>query len=106
MRVLNADLLVLWVLVTKKFKGIFWAKEHAGNLEEARTPPMLRLSILVFVSCLLGRYVLLKTSDGRGPHHDREVQCYVVSFSTLCCHSLNDRQACSTEPSDTVLGRL
>lgn len=55
MRVLNADLFALWDLGTSKVKATFWGRQKASDSDEARSPPLVRASILVFLLCLLGR---------------------------------------------------
>lgn len=54
-RVLNAEQLPLWDIFTQKFKGIFWYKEQSDKTENLKFPPMLLVTIAVFVVCLLVR---------------------------------------------------
>jgi hypothetical protein len=62
MRVLNADLFALWDLGSKKVKTIFWAKQQSSDSDDARSPPVLRTSILVFLCCLFVRYAMNQIS--------------------------------------------
>lgn len=57
MRVLNADLLVLWDQGTRKLKKVFWASEQSSDSVDARSPQLVRASVMMFLFCLFGRYV-------------------------------------------------
>ncbi|KAK7179762.1 hypothetical protein PSPO01_14154 [Paraphaeosphaeria sporulosa] len=62
MRVLNADLFALWDLGTNKVKATFWKKAQSNDSDKARSPPLLRASILVFLFCLFGS-ILVQAAD-------------------------------------------
>ncbi|KAL5446676.1 hypothetical protein PMIN07_001393 [Paraphaeosphaeria minitans] len=62
MRVLNADLFALWDLGTNKVKAMFWKKEKSNDSGNARSPPLLRSAILVFLFCLFGS-ILVQAAD-------------------------------------------
>lgn len=55
MRVLNADILALWDLGARKMEDVFWLKKLSSDSDDARSPPLLRTSIVVFLFCMFGR---------------------------------------------------
>lgn len=63
-RLLNADLLMLWELFTRKIEEIFWKKERSeeagkGGGGDKKFPHLLRASVLFFLFIIFARYVPL-----------------------------------------------
>ena len=58
MRVLNADVLALWDQGSRKLKKVFWTSEQSSDSGESRSPQLVRTSVMMFLFCLFGRYVL------------------------------------------------
>ena len=54
LRVLNAELMVLWTLAISKIKRVFWHRERAGD---SRPPRVLRTGVLVFIAGIIARFV-------------------------------------------------
>lgn len=57
LRVLNAELIVLYRLTCAKLKQIFWQREAQSNGQ--KSPPLLRSSMAVFLLSTFSRYVRL-----------------------------------------------
>jgi hypothetical protein len=56
LRVLNAELMALFDLVTLKLKEVFWDRQ--SNQDTREKSPLLRASIIVFVSGIFARYAV------------------------------------------------
>jgi hypothetical protein len=58
LRVLNAELMVLWTLAWSKIKRVFWHRDETGN---ARPPHVLRTGVLVFLAAIIAGFVNIAT---------------------------------------------
>jgi hypothetical protein len=56
LRVLNAELMVLWTLALSKIKRVFWHGQRAGD---SRPPRVLNIGVVVFVAGVIGRFVIM-----------------------------------------------
>ncbi|KAF2266170.1 hypothetical protein CC78DRAFT_160888 [Lojkania enalia] len=60
-RVLNAEILTLYDLITERIKDVFWRRERSGERKQ-KSPRILRSSILVFLLCILVS-ILIQAAD-------------------------------------------
>lgn len=88
LRMLNADVLVLWTVVSRKLVKVFWQQEATPQSEGARrTPSLLRDAVLVFLLALLSRYatsVLSIISTLTSQRHDTSCRHLPTYCERLC----------------------
>jgi hypothetical protein len=60
LRVLNAELMVLWTLAWSKVRRVFWHGERTGD---SRPPHILRTGVVVLITGIIARFVCMSAQD-------------------------------------------